>query len=444
MISHLTFGRGLAFSRGAGAYLIATLMVMASTLLGLAVAPRWGTSAVDLLYLPAVLGAAVLGGFRPALLAVIGSTLAYNFFFTAPYHTLHIDQPADLVTVAVLFLVALVASQLAASVRAQARIAAAHSARNATIAGLSHQLLSCASEGEIAAVATREIAGLFRCSAVLVTATPTPKLIAAAPAAAHLASSDMAAAVHTLRTGQPAGRGVPSSLAAEWQFHAVGSLARTTAAMGLASDEDLHSVGFEQRSLLESLLDQIALALERSQLENQTRNLTAVRERERIKSALLSTIGDDLTPRLTSIIDTARELRRSRLEGKRLVASIESEATKLYRYVADLVELGVDTDHQPIQTGEITIDLFKRTVRRADQDIHLTPKEYAVLAELAKQPGRVLTHAHLLRAAWGPAHQAQTEYLRVAVRGLRQKLESNPSQPVLIVNAPAVGYRLVA
>jgi two-component system sensor histidine kinase KdpD len=104
----------------------------------------------------------------------------------------------------------------------------------------------------------------------------------------------------------------------------------------------------------------------------------------------------------------------------------------------------VDTDQRPIEAGEVTIDLFNRTVRRAGQDIHLTPKEFSVLAELAKQPGRVLTHAHLLRTAWGPAHEAHTEYLRVAVRGLRQKLERDPSKPLLIVNQPAVGYRLIA
>ena len=67
-----------------------------------------------------------------------------------------------------------------------------------------------------------------------------------------------------------------------------------------------------------------------------------------------------------------------------------------------------------------------------------------MLAELAKHPGRVLTHAHLLRTAWGPAQEDQIDYLRVAVRALRQKLERNPSRPALIVNEPAIGYRLKA
>jgi two-component system sensor histidine kinase KdpD len=92
----------------------------------------------------------------------------------------------------------------------------------------------------------------------------------------------------------------------------------------------------------------------------------------------------------------------------------------------------------------VTIDMVQRRVRRNGKDVHLTPKEYAVLAELAKHPGRVLSHAHLLRTAWGPAQEGQTEYLRVAVRALRQKLERDPAAPELIINEPAVGYRLAA
>ena len=71
----------------ARSYAEAALMVAGSTLLGLAIAPRWGNSPVDLLYLPAVLGAAILGGLAPALFAALASVLAYNFFFTAPRGT---------------------------------------------------------------------------------------------------------------------------------------------------------------------------------------------------------------------------------------------------------------------------------------------------------------------------------------------------------------------
>ena len=100
-------------------------------------------------------------------------------------------------------------------------------------------------------------------------------------------------------------------------------------------------------------------------------------------------------------------------------------------------------DKEVVEVGDIRIDLFRRIVRRGADELHLTPKEYSVLAELAKHPGRVLTHAQLLRAAWGPAQERQTEYLRVVMRALRQKLEHTPSTPELLINEPGVGYRLM-
>lgn len=95
-----------------------------------------------------------------------------------------------------------------------------------------------------------------------------------------------------------------------------------------------------------------------------------------------------------------------------------------------------------VQIDGLEIDLLARRVRRDGKDVHLTPKEYAVLSELAKHPGRVLTHAQLLRAVWGPAHEDDVEYLRVTARGLRTKVEVDPARPRIIKTEPAVGYRL--
>lgn len=103
-----------------------------------------------------------------------------------------------------------------------------------------------------------------------------------------------------------------------------------------------------------------------------------------------------------------------------------------------------EAERQVVDAGDVSIDLLERLVRRSGSEVHVTPKEWDLLAELAKHPGRVLTHETLLRSVWGPAHVGQTEYLRVAIRSLRQKLELEPSQPRLIVNEPGVGYRLIA
>jgi two-component system, OmpR family, KDP operon response regulator KdpE len=95
-----------------------------------------------------------------------------------------------------------------------------------------------------------------------------------------------------------------------------------------------------------------------------------------------------------------------------------------------------------INIDGLEIDLLARRVRRGGEDVHLTPKEYGVLAELARHPGRVFTHAQLLRAVWGPAHDQHVEYLRVTMRGLRMKIEPDASRPTIIKTEPGVGYRL--
>jgi two-component system sensor histidine kinase KdpD len=433
-----------SLAAGIESYTGALALVAVSTLIGMWIAPRWGTAPVDMIYLPAVLAAAALWGLGPALVAGIAATLAYNFFFTEPVHTLRMDRVSDVVTVVVLLIVALVTSRLAAGIRDQARIAAAHAARNATIAGFAGRLLSSSGEKEIARTACEQLCRLFDCNAMLVGGLPVPGVIAAAPEGNQLTPSDIAAAALTLESGQSAGRGAGRLDPAEWVFHPVRSGAEVLAAVGLARDDGKPPVAEDQLPLLANLLDQVALALVRARLEDEARGYEGLRERDRIRATLLSSIRQELGPPVASISAAARQLRRGASADKALAAGIAADALKLERYIASLLELAPEADQRPIETGGVTIDLFQRTVSKDGEEVHLTPKEYAVLAELARHPGRVLTHAHLLRIAWGPAQISQIDYLRVAIRALRQKLEAVPSQPRLILNEPGIGYRLIA
>lgn len=102
----------------------------------------------------------------------------------------------------------------------------------------------------------------------------------------------------------------------------------------------------------------------------------------------------------------------------------------------------LSADAETVKAGDVEIDLANRRVSKAGVEIHLTPKEYGFLVELARRPGRVVTHVQLLRSVWGEAHTHDVEYLRVTARGLRKKLEGDPSNPALIRNEPGVGYRL--
>lgn len=105
--------------------------------------------------------------------------------------------------------------------------------------------------------------------------------------------------------------------------------------------------------------------------------------------------------------------------------------------------LAAESETQVVQVGDVEIDLAARLVRRAGEEVHLTPKEFGFLAELAKHPGRVITHTQLLRNVWGAGHEKDVEYLRVAARGVRRKLGGDGAVTALIRNEPGVGYRLI-
>ncbi|HEV2162444.1 MAG TPA: response regulator [Stellaceae bacterium] len=94
--------------------------------------------------------------------------------------------------------------------------------------------------------------------------------------------------------------------------------------------------------------------------------------------------------------------------------------------------------------GGISVDLVRRVVKRGEGEIKLSPKEYELLRVLVLNAGKVLTHRQILNEVWGPAYVEDAQYLRVFVRNLRQKLESDPARPALILTEPGVGYRLHA
>ncbi|MBN1890906.1 MAG: response regulator transcription factor [Thermoflexales bacterium] len=97
-----------------------------------------------------------------------------------------------------------------------------------------------------------------------------------------------------------------------------------------------------------------------------------------------------------------------------------------------------------VHAGPLQIDLARHVVKRGDEDIRLTATEYKLLAYLAGNAGRVLTHNQILEHVWGPGYEGETQYLRVYVSQLRHKLDPAGAQPSLIMTEPGVGYRFVA
>jgi two-component system KDP operon response regulator KdpE len=94
-----------------------------------------------------------------------------------------------------------------------------------------------------------------------------------------------------------------------------------------------------------------------------------------------------------------------------------------------------------IRAGELEIDLVGHAVLRAGERLRLTSREFRLLKLLAEGGGRVLTHSHLAKGVWGPAHADNTAHLRILVQHLRGKIEPDPSRPRHVINETGVGYR---
>lgn len=105
-------------------------------------------------------------------------------------------------------------------------------------------------------------------------------------------------------------------------------------------------------------------------------------------------------------------------------------------------QLAAQGERPVFRVDALSVDLVRRLVKMADHDVKLSPKEYEVLRLLVLHAGKVLTHAHILREVWGAATDSQ--YLRVYVRQIRQKLEPDPERPHYIMTETGVGYRLRA
>ena len=119
-------------------------------------------------------------------------------------------------------------------------------------------------------------------------------------------------------------------------------------------------------------------------------------------------------------------------------------AELLARVRAALRRAGRRTREEPIaRFGEVTVDLGNRRVNRNGHPVKLTATEYVLLRLFVQHAGKVLTHGQILREIWGAGHEEDTQYLRVYLARLRDKLEADPSAPVLFVTEPGVGYRMV-
>ncbi len=151
--------------------------------------------------------------------------------------------------------------------------------------------------------------------------------------------------------------------------------------------------------------------------------------------------------RVPIIILSAREHEQDKIAA--LDAGADDYLTKPFgvgeliaRIRVALRHVAPDSEEPVFKTGDLKVDLARRLVTVADQEVRLTPTEYELIKFLVAHAGKVVTHQQLLRGVWGPEYQNESHYVRVYVGQLRHKIESDPARPRYILTEPGVGYRL--
>jgi len=293
---------------------------------------------VALLYLLPVMVAATLFGLRTGLFAGIASSLAYNFFFLPPTGTLTVNNPENVISIIVLLGVAIVTSQLTSRVRAQADMAAASARANAALAGFLRRLTPLGDPVELARAICEDVARLFDLRTVLLVPNGAGLVIQAASGLQfRLETMELAAAQWAFDTGAPTGKGSGTLAASDWYFQPLRAGENVQGVLGLAKENGQDPLRPDQLPLLTSLVDQAALALERLRLEEEMRDVDVVRTRDRLRAALLSSVSHDLRTPLTAVMAAAAELHHGVTPD--LIATIESEAARLNRFVANLLDM---------------------------------------------------------------------------------------------------------
>jgi two-component system KDP operon response regulator KdpE len=149
------------------------------------------------------------------------------------------------------------------------------------------------------------------------------------------------------------------------------------------------------------------------------------------------------------VVVSARERERDKVVA--LDAGADDYLTKPFSAGELLARLRVALRHaattvagtDPVyESGDLRIDVGRRTARRGDAEVRLTPTEWKVLAVLVRHAGGLVLHRQLLREVWGPGSEDQGHYLRIYVSGLRRKLEREPARPHHLLTEPGIGYRL--
>ena len=347
-------------------YAISLGLVALVTLAGVSISGLGNITNVALLYLLPVLVAASRFGLRAGLVAGLASSLAYNFFFIPPLYTFTIADPQNLITLLVLMGVAILTSQQAARVREQAMLAKSAAEQSQALAGFASLLTGVARQDELGKVLCAEVGRLFGVRSVLLLPEGEALTLRSTfPPGDHLEPLEHATACWVFAHNRPAGRGSGTLTACEWLFYPILCGEKVLAVFGMAREDAGQPLSYDQRPLLASLLDQASLALERITLEGEMTKVAKLREQDRLRTALLSSVSHDLRTPLTTIMASLAEIAASDPQQGQQLAVARAEALRLNRFVANLLDMA------RIEAGALTrasepVDLADAIASAAD------------------------------------------------------------------------------
>jgi len=328
----------------------AAALVAAVTAFGLLLREVVPGEAMGLAYLAAVVAGASLGGLRPALAVAAAGFLAWDFFFIPPVYTLTISNVHDSMALALFGAVAVLSGSLASRVRGEARAAQARIEGLRRIGTFSRKLGEAATEPELLAEIARQAAATAGQAVTLAPAGEDGLVIRAAePAADTMDEGAWAAARWTWTKQESAGQGTSTLPGATWRFLPLKTARGPLGVLGVRSAARLNE---PQTQALTALADQAAVAWERVRLATESARTAAMEDTQRLRTALLASLGHDLRTPLTGIRGAAGTLRTSwaRLTAETrvdLLDSIEQDVGRMVRFLANI------TDLTRLETGQI-------------------------------------------------------------------------------------------
>ena len=333
---------------------------------------------VGMIFLVPVLISAVFFGRRTAFVTALLSVMAYNFFFLPPLYSFTISDPNNWLSFGVLLFVAVIAGNLAARVRAQADLAAARATVMTELFRFTGKLAGIARLDDILWAASFQIASMLKTNVVILLPNPvskSPEVRGGFPPDDELDAQDLAAAAWCWSHAQPAGRHAETLPGAKRLFLPMRTGEGIVAVAGLQRPDDRSMFTPDERRLLDALLDQTALAIERSTLVARADEAKVLAEADKLRIAMLTSLSHDLRTPLASILGAATSLiaGRALYDSKQideLLATIREEAERLDRFVGNLLDMSrleagvLGAKPESVDVADLVETATKRLARR--------------------------------------------------------------------------------